>query len=243
MRYVLIVVGVLIAVAVGLCAGVADADRSGRRHRRPQSRLHRTLRAERRVAQRALARRGDRAGPRRRLGQGRLRLHGTRRRAYRPCTDRRPNADGPGADSAGVPGIDRASERVARHAVETVANTHGRPLGLQHDPFGNIVVADAKKGLLAITPQGKIVVVAERFEDRPLKFVDDLDIAKDGTIYFSDASQRYGIDEYTLDFLEGQGDGAVVLVRSAIGHVAGALDGIWRSPTASRSGRTRNTCW
>ena len=91
--------------------------------------------------------------------------------------------------------------------VEKVTTTGGRPLGLMHDPFGNIVVADAKKGLLAITPTGQIVVVADRFENRPLLFVDDLDIAKDGTIYFSDASMRYGIDDLRLEFLEGQRTG------------------------------------
>lgn len=92
-------------------------------------------------------------------------------------------------------------------AFEKLAETGGRPLGLQHDPFGNIVVADAKKGLLAITPAGQVIVVADRYENRPLLFVDDLDIAKDGTIYFSDASMRYGIDEFSLDFLEGQATG------------------------------------
>lgn len=92
-------------------------------------------------------------------------------------------------------------------AFEKIAETGGRPLGLQHDPFGNIVVADAKKGLLAITPAGKIFVVADRYEGRPLLFVDDLDISKDGIIYFSDASMRFGIDEVPLEFLEGRATG------------------------------------
>lgn len=91
--------------------------------------------------------------------------------------------------------------------AETVAQTNGRPLGLQHDPFGNLVVADAKKGLLVVTPQGQVVPVADKYENKPLRFVDDLDIAKDGTIYFSDASQRYGFDEFGLDFYEGQSTG------------------------------------
>jgi sugar lactone lactonase YvrE len=92
-------------------------------------------------------------------------------------------------------------------AIEKVISTGGRPLGLQHDPFGNIVVADAKKGLLAITPAGQIVVVADRYENRSLIYVDDLDIAKDGTIYFSDASMRYGHGEEALEFLEGRATG------------------------------------
>jgi len=111
-------------------------------------------------------------------------------------------------------------------SVEKVAETQGRPLGLQHDPFGNIVVADAKRGLLAVTPQGKVVVVADRFENRPLKFVDDLDIAKDGTIYFTDASQRFGIDEYALDFLEGQATGRLFSFDPRSGALQMRMEGL-----------------
>ncbi|MEQ1867152.1 MAG: SMP-30/gluconolactonase/LRE family protein [Alphaproteobacteria bacterium] len=92
-------------------------------------------------------------------------------------------------------------------AFEKLANTGGRPLGLQHDPFGNIVVADAKRGLLVITQTGQIFPQAQRFEGRPLVFADDVDIAKDGTIYFTEASMRHGIDDFALDFYEGKATG------------------------------------
>lgn len=111
-------------------------------------------------------------------------------------------------------------------APETVVQTNGRPLGLQHDPFGNLVVADAKRGLLAITPAGQIIPVAERFENRPLRFVDDLDIAKDGTIYFSDASQRYGYDEFGLDFYEGQATGRLFQFDPRTGALQPKLSGL-----------------
>lgn len=111
-------------------------------------------------------------------------------------------------------------------AMEQVANTGGRPLGLQHDPFGNIVVADAKQGLLAINPQGRIFPVAKAFGGKPLRFVDDLDIAKDGTIYFSDASQRYGIDEYMLDIFEGQATGRLFSFSPASGRIEEKANGL-----------------
>ncbi len=111
-------------------------------------------------------------------------------------------------------------------AVETVATTNGRPLGLQHDPFGNIVVADAKRGLVAVTPKGQIVVVADRFENRPLRFVDDLDIAKDGMIYFTDASQRYGIEDVSAEFLEGQATGRLFSYDPRSGSLQARLSGL-----------------
>jgi sugar lactone lactonase YvrE len=128
--------------------------------------------------------------------------------------------------SAYDPGRTGSSAPAAGAAVEAVASTGGRPLGLQHDPFGNIVVADAKKGLLAITSTGQVVLVADRFENRPMLFVDDLDIAKDGTIYFTDASQRFGIDEFSLDFFEGQATGRLFSFDPRTGALQARLSGL-----------------
>lgn len=97
-----------------------------------------------------------------------------------------------------------------KQPMQVVANTGGRPLGLQFDPYGNIVVADAKRGLLAVTPDGRVQVLVDRINGTPVKFIDDLDIAADGTIYFSDASQRFGIAEYLLDILEGSATGRLL---------------------------------
>ncbi|MBI1213939.1 MAG: SMP-30/gluconolactonase/LRE family protein [Alphaproteobacteria bacterium] len=93
---------------------------------------------------------------------------------------------------------------------EEFVNTQGRPLGMQFDQYGNLIVCDAKKGLLAILPNGQIQVLADRLNGQPFKFLDDLDIAKDGTIYFSDASQRFGLDDYFLDIMEGSATGRLL---------------------------------
>jgi sugar lactone lactonase YvrE len=122
----------------------------------------------------------------------------------------------PGTPAPPTPGL----------GVERIANTGGRPLGLQHDPFGNLVVADAKKGLLAITPTGQVIPVAQRYENRPLLFVDDLDIAKDGTIYFSDASTRHDIDNFPLDFYEGQATGRLFSFNPRTGQIQQLLSGL-----------------
>ncbi len=125
-------------------------------------------------------------------------------------------------DNAAAPGAPATSVGT----VEPFANTGGRPLGLQHDPFGNIVVADARQGLLAINPQGRVFNVARSHAGVPLRFVDDLDIAKDGTIYFSDASQRFGIEEYALDFYEGQMTGRLFSFSPASGRIEEKAGGL-----------------
>ncbi|MDF1864502.1 MAG: SMP-30/gluconolactonase/LRE family protein [Saprospiraceae bacterium] len=70
------------------------------------------------------------------------------------------------------------------------ANTGGRPFGMKFDTSGNLIVTDAEKGLLSIDPTGSIAVLATEVNGSKIFFADDLDIAADGTIYFSDASQR-----------------------------------------------------
>lgn len=90
----------------------------------------------------------------------------------------------------------------AAASAEIFANTGGRPLGLAHDAGGNLIVADAAKGLLSISPDGRMRVLVDSYQGVKMRFVDDLDIASDGTIWFSDASQKFGIHENIYNFFE-----------------------------------------
>lgn len=80
-----------------------------------------------------------------------------------------------------------------------LANTGGRPLGMKFDRAGNIIIADAKKGLLSLSANGELTILVSHHKGVRMKFVDDLDIAADGKIYFSDASARH---EYGHDIME-----------------------------------------
>lgn len=73
-------------------------------------------------------------------------------------------------------------------------NTKGRPLGMDFDSAGNLVVADAYKGLLSIAPDKSISVLTDQIGNSPILYADDVDIAADGKIYFSDASVRFGAE-------------------------------------------------
>lgn len=75
------------------------------------------------------------------------------------------------------------------------AETGGAPLGMERDADGNFIVADAFKGLLSISPDGQTVtVLTDTFEGAPIVYADDLDIAENGVIYFSDASTKFGAE-------------------------------------------------
>ncbi|WP_370229674.1 SMP-30/gluconolactonase/LRE family protein [Marinobacter nauticus] len=86
--------------------------------------------------------------------------------------------------------------------VEHWLETGGRPLGMVFDSNGNLIVADAWKGLLSITPEGDITVLTREAEGTPFRFTDDVVIAPDGRIYFTDASSRFQQPDYVLDLLE-----------------------------------------
>lgn len=92
---------------------------------------------------------------------------------------------------------------------QVLANTGGRPLGLKFAPDGRLIVADAIKGLVAIA-DGKVQVLANEAEGKPFGFTDDLDITKDGVVYFSDASWKFGIHQVMEDVLEHGANGRLV---------------------------------
>ncbi|MDX6402948.1 MAG: hypothetical protein QOH70_403 [Blastocatellia bacterium] len=90
---------------------------------------------------------------------------------------------------------------------EVFANTQGRPLGLIFDHDGNLIVADAIKGLLSIARDGSISVLTTQAEGVPFHCTNDLDVASDGTIYFTDASYKYPLTQLKADLLEHQPNG------------------------------------
>ena len=85
---------------------------------------------------------------------------------------------------------------------EVFAETKGRPLGLMFDHHGNLIVADAMVGLMSIAPDGKATVLSTEAEGVPFRCTNDLDIADDGTIYFTDASYKFRLTDLKADLLE-----------------------------------------
>src|ERR1041385_95008 len=84
------------------------------------------------------------------------------------------------------------------------ANTGGRPLGLAFDPAGNLIVADAIKGLLSVNKSGEVKVLAVEADGVRFGCLNDLDVAADGTIYFTEASTKFPMSQFTNDLLEHQ---------------------------------------
>jgi len=103
-------------------------------------------------------------------------------------------------------------------AQEVLVNTGGRVLGFDFDAGGNLIAADAIKGLLSISPDRRITVLAERIGDGdPIRYADAVVVASNGRIYFSDASTRFGpaawggtFEASVLDIMEQSSTGRVL---------------------------------
>lgn len=83
-----------------------------------------------------------------------------------------------------------------------VANTGGRPLGLAFDAADDLIIADSVKGLLRLNTQdGRLATLSRSSENVLYGFTDDVDVGPDGSIYFSDASYAYGLEDLSLEFM------------------------------------------
>ncbi|MAL77769.1 MAG: ABC transporter permease [Sneathiella sp.] len=109
--------------------------------------------------------------------------------------------------------------------VETYVKTGGRPLGLAFDAEERLVVCVAGMGLYRIAGPGQIERLTSQTkrswtsieDDRQIRMADDLDIAPDGRIYFTDATKRYEMETWGLDLLEGRGNGRLLCYNPADG--------------------------
>lgn len=100
---------------------------------------------------------------------------------------------------------------------QVFANTGGRVLGFDFDAQGNLIAADAMKGLLSIAPDGKITLLTDGAGDAPILYANSVVVARNGKIYLSDASGRFAPRDWggtfeasVLDILEQAGTGRVL---------------------------------
>jgi ribose transport system permease protein len=102
---------------------------------------------------------------------------------------------------------------------EVFAHIGGHPLGMQFDRDGNLLVCIGGMGLYKVTPKQDVVKLTDEtnrsflsvVDDSRLRLADDLDIAPDGRIYFSEATVRYEQEEWATDALESRGNGRIIV--------------------------------
>jgi sugar lactone lactonase YvrE len=107
------------------------------------------------------------------------------------------------------------------------ADTHGRPLGLVFDREGNLLVTDALKGLLSINKTGEVKLLANQADEVKFGSLNDLDVGADGTIYFTEASNKFPMSQHVSDLLEHQPNGRLLAFDPKTGKARTLLKGIY----------------
>ncbi|XP_010426697.1 PREDICTED: protein STRICTOSIDINE SYNTHASE-LIKE 4-like [Camelina sativa] len=102
-------------------------------------------------------------------------------------------------------------DSVNESVVEDWVNTGGRPLGIAFGLHGEVIVADANKGLLNISDDGKKTeLLTDEAEGVGFKLTDAVVVADNGVLYFTDATYKYNIHQFIFDFLEGKPHGRLM---------------------------------
>lgn len=126
--------------------------------------------------------------------------------------------------------IMRFSGENFEHA-ETFVQMGGRPLGMAFDRDDNLILCNGGMGLYGVRPDGEVWRITDQTnrswwkinDDSRLRLADDLDIAPDGRIYFSEATERYEMHSWLLDGMEARGNGRIVCHDPATGKTRTVL--------------------
>ena len=117
--------------------------------------------------------------------------------------------------------------------LELFADVGGRPLGLEFDADGNLLVANATVGLQQVTPDGAVRLLTNSVDGEPILYADDVAAGTGGLVYFSDASTRFNPAEFAgtanaarLDIMEHSGNGRVLRFDPGTGATTVVIDGL-----------------
>ncbi|KAL6011893.1 yls2-like [Asimina triloba] len=102
------------------------------------------------------------------------------------------------------------SDVASPETVDDWVYVGGRPLGIAFGPDKELIVAEADKGLMRVSREGVVELLADEAEGVKFRLTDGVDVASDGVIYFTDASSKYSLAEHMLDVMEGRGYGRLM---------------------------------
>ncbi len=119
-------------------------------------------------------------------------------------------------------------------AAQEFASTGGRALGITFGKDGTLYVADAYEGLFAINQAGEATLLANKTDNEsPIPYADGVDVTDNGSVYFSDASVKFGAKQNggtlpasLLDLLEHGPNGRILKYDPDTKSTTTILDGL-----------------
>ena len=118
--------------------------------------------------------------------------------------------------------------------MEIYAHIGGQTLGMAFDAHNNLCVCVGGMGLYRVSPERKVEKLTDEtnrsmlsvIDDSRLRLADDLDIAPDGRIFFSEATIRYEMHDWHTDALEGRGSGRIICYDPRTKHTHTVLSNL-----------------
>lgn len=121
--------------------------------------------------------------------------------------------------------------RIRNRRAEQFAYVGGRPLGIETDSDGSLVVANSHSGLQRVSMDGTVTNLYGG--DDADVFANNLAIGPDGVIYFTEASRKFGAKEFrdtmkatVYDVMEHGAHGRLLAFDPATGDASVLLDGL-----------------
>lgn len=123
--------------------------------------------------------------------------------------------------------------RIQNRGISEFADVGGRPLGIEADSDGSLLVANSYLGIQRVSADGEVTVLLDEVEGEPLTYANNLAVGPDGVIYFSFSSRKFGAEEHAgtfeaalLDLIEHGGHGSVFAFNPATKDLEKLLDGL-----------------
>ncbi len=115
---------------------------------------------------------------------------------------------------------------------EVFAHIGGFPLGLAFDKEGALLTCVGAMGLYSVSKAGEVKQLSAEtartytsiVDDARLRDPNDLDVASDGKIYFTDSTTRYDAHDWALDSIEGRPTGRLLVFDPATGQTKTLLE-------------------
>jgi sugar lactone lactonase YvrE len=112
--------------------------------------------------------------------------------------------------------------------ISVFCNTGSWVTGMHFDKDSNLIACDTKRGLISVNPAGEITILAKKDEKgKPFLIPNDVDIASDGIIYFSNTSSRVNFSRKSARkiILEMKKDGGLYKYDPQSKSVTSLIDG------------------
>jgi sugar lactone lactonase YvrE len=95
--------------------------------------------------------------------------------------------------------------------ITPLATVGGRATGIAFDVEGNLLVADESSGVVhRVETKGNVFPLINRVEGEPLMLVNDLAVGNDGTVFVTESSTKFTVEQLRLEILEHRPNGRLL---------------------------------